>query len=176
VPGSGKAAVDQPWHRPGDARRDRAHDGARRETPVPEDQLMATQVVYGEHSRQAMLRGVNQLADAVMVTLGPKGRNVLLGARFGAPTITKDGVTVARGIVLKDALENMGAQMVREVAGKTSDTVDHEPAAAARAGGEARTAAARDRRGSRNRGAGDARRQQASRHAEGRGGQGAGLR
>ena len=83
---------------------------------------MATQVVYGEHSRQAMLRGVNQLADAVMVTLGPRGRNVLLGRSFGAPTITKDGVTVAREIALKDTQENMGAQMVREVASKTSDT------------------------------------------------------
>jgi chaperonin GroEL len=83
---------------------------------------MATRVVYGEHSRQAMLRGVNQLADAVMVTLGPRGRNVLLGRSFGAPTITKDGVMVAREIVLEDALENMGAQMVREVASKTSDT------------------------------------------------------
>ena len=83
---------------------------------------MATQVVYGEHSRQAMLRGINQLADAVMVTLGPRGRNVLLGRSFGAPTITKDGVTVAREIALKDTQENMGAQMVREVASKTSDT------------------------------------------------------
>jgi chaperonin GroEL len=83
---------------------------------------MATQVVYGEHSRQAMLRGVNQLADAVMVTLGPRGRNVLLGRSFGAPTITKDGVTVAREIALQDTQENMGAQMVREVASKTSDT------------------------------------------------------
>jgi len=83
---------------------------------------MAKQILYGEESRQAMLRGVNQLADAVMVTLGPKGRNVLLGTSFGAPTITKDGVTVAREIDLKNPLENMGAQMVIEVASKTSDT------------------------------------------------------
>ena len=83
---------------------------------------MAKQILYGEQSRQAMLRGVNQLADAVKVTLGPRGRNVLLSTSFGTPTITKDGVTVAREIDLKDPLENMGAQMVREVAGKTSDT------------------------------------------------------
>src|SRR5450432_4033832 len=82
---------------------------------------MAKQIVYGEHSRQAILRGVNQLADAVKVTLGPKGRNVVLGKKFGAPTITKDGVTVAKEIELQDPLENMGAQMVREVASKTSD-------------------------------------------------------
>jgi len=83
---------------------------------------MAKQIVYGEHSRQAVLRGVNQLADAVKVTLGPKGRNVVLDKKFGSPTITKDGVTVAKEIDLKDPLENMGAQMVREVASKTSDT------------------------------------------------------
>src|SRR3989440_8756983 len=83
---------------------------------------MAKQIVYGEHSRQAILRGVNQLADAVKVTLGPKGRNVVLDKKFGSPTITKDGVTVAKEIDLKDPLENMGAQMVREVASKTSDT------------------------------------------------------
>src|SRR6201993_143345 len=83
---------------------------------------MAKQIVYGEQSRQAVLRGVNQLADAVKVTLGPKGRNVILDKKFGSPTITKDGVTVAKEIDLKDALENMGAQMVREVASKTSDT------------------------------------------------------
>src|SRR3989442_1078411 len=82
---------------------------------------MAKQIVYGEHSRQAVLRGVNQLADAVKVTLGPKGRNVVLDKKFGSPTITKDGVTVAKEIDLKDPLENMGAQMVREVASKTSD-------------------------------------------------------
>jgi chaperonin GroEL len=82
---------------------------------------MAKQIVYGEDSRQAMLRGVNALADAVKVTLGPKGRNVVLDKKFGSPTITKDGVTVAKEIELKDTLENMGAQMVREVASKTSD-------------------------------------------------------
>jgi len=83
---------------------------------------MAKQIIYGEQSRQAILRGVNQLADAVKVTLGPKGRNVILDKKFGSPTITKDGVTVAKEIDLKDPLENMGAQMVREVASKTSDT------------------------------------------------------
>ncbi len=72
-------------------------------------------------SRQAILRGVNALADAVKVTLGPKGRNVVLDKKFGSPTITKDGVTVAKEIDLKDPLENMGAQMVHEVASKTSD-------------------------------------------------------
>jgi chaperonin GroEL len=82
---------------------------------------MAKQIVYGENSRQAILRGVNHLADAVKVTLGPKGRNVVLDKKFGSPTITKDGVTVAKEIELKDPLENMGAQMVREVASKTSD-------------------------------------------------------
>src|SRR6186997_1423663 len=82
---------------------------------------MAKQIVYGEESRQAILRGVNQLANAVKVTLGPKGRNVVLDKKFGSPTITKDGVTVAKEIDLKDPLENMGAQMVREVASKTSD-------------------------------------------------------
>ncbi len=82
---------------------------------------MAKQIVHGEESRAAILRGVNQLADAVKITLGPKGRNVILGKAYGSPTITKDGVTVAKEIDLKDALENMGAQMVREVASKTSD-------------------------------------------------------
>ncbi|HEX7999274.1 MAG TPA: chaperonin GroEL [Pyrinomonadaceae bacterium] len=82
---------------------------------------MAKQVVHGEDSRAAILRGVNQLADAVKITLGPKGRNVVIDKKFGSPTITKDGVTVAKEIELKDALENMGAQMVREVASKTSD-------------------------------------------------------
>jgi len=82
---------------------------------------MAKQIVYSDNSRQAILRGVNQLADAVKVTLGPKGRNVVLEKKFGGPTITKDGVTVAKEIELQDALENMGAQMVREVASKTSD-------------------------------------------------------
>src|ERR687887_503604 len=82
---------------------------------------MAKQIIYGEESRQAILRGVNSLANAVKVTLGPKGRNVVLDKKFGSPTITKDGVTVAKEIDLKDPLENMGAQMVREVASKTSD-------------------------------------------------------
>ncbi len=82
---------------------------------------MAKQVIHGEESRAAILRGVNQLADAVKVTLGPKGRNVVIDKKFGSPTITKDGVTVAKEIELSDSLENMGAQMVREVASKTSD-------------------------------------------------------
>src|SRR2546422_987186 len=82
---------------------------------------MAKQIVYGDSSRQGILRGVNSLADAVKVTLGPRGRNVILDKKFGSPTITKDGVTVAKEIELKDALENMGAQMVKEVASKTSD-------------------------------------------------------
>jgi chaperonin GroEL len=82
---------------------------------------MAKQIVHGEQSRQAILRGVNILADAVKVTLGPKGRNVVIEKKFGSPTITKDGVTVAKEIELKDGLENIGAQMVREVASKTSD-------------------------------------------------------
>ena len=83
---------------------------------------MAKQIVYGEQARQTVLRGINQLADAVKVTLGPKGRNVILDKKFGSPTITKDGVTVAKEIDLKDPLENMGAQMAREVASKTSDS------------------------------------------------------
>src|SRR6187455_1213170 len=83
---------------------------------------MAKQIVYGEESRQAILRGVNALADAVKVTLGPKGRNVIIDKKFGSPTITKDGVTVAKEIDLKDPIENLGARMVREVASKTSDT------------------------------------------------------
>jgi chaperonin GroEL len=82
---------------------------------------MAKQITHGEESRAAILRGVNQLADAVRITLGPKGRNVVLGKAYGSPTITKDGVTVAKEIDLKDSMENMGAQMVREVASKTSD-------------------------------------------------------
>ena len=82
---------------------------------------MAKQITYGNDSRQAILRGVNRLADAVKVTLGPKGRNVVLDKKFGSPVITKDGVTVAKEIDLKDPLENMGAQMLREVASKTSD-------------------------------------------------------
>jgi chaperonin GroEL len=82
---------------------------------------MAKQIVVGENSRQAILRGVNILADAVKITLGPKGRNAVIEKKFGAPVITKDGVTVAKEIDLQDPLENMGAQMVREVASKTSD-------------------------------------------------------
>jgi chaperonin GroEL len=82
---------------------------------------MAKQITYGDESRQSILRGVNRLADAVKVTLGPKGRNVVLDKKFGSPLITKDGVTVAKEIELKEPLENMGAQMVREVASKTSD-------------------------------------------------------
>jgi len=82
---------------------------------------MAKQIVHGEESRAAILRGVNQLADAVKITLGPRGRNVVLDKKYGSPTITKDGVTVAKEIELKDPMENMGAQMVREVASKTSD-------------------------------------------------------
>ena len=82
---------------------------------------MAKQIVYGDSSRQRILRGVNSLAYAVKVTLGPKGRNVILGKSYGSPTITKDGVTVAKEIELEDKFENMGAQMVREVASKTND-------------------------------------------------------
>jgi chaperonin GroEL len=82
---------------------------------------MAKQILHGEDSRQAILRGVNTLANAVKVTLGPKGRNVVIEKKFGSPTITKDGVTVAKEIELSDSLENMGAQMVKEVASKTSD-------------------------------------------------------
>src|SRR5579884_4015402 len=83
--------------------------------------MAAKQIVTGEESRQAILRGVNILADAVKITLGPKGRNAVIEKKFGPPVITKDGVTVAKEIELKDPLENMGAQMVREVASKTSD-------------------------------------------------------
>src|SRR5947199_2703342 len=82
---------------------------------------MARQTTYGDESRQSILRGVNRLADAVRVTLGPRGRNVVLDKKYGAPLITKDGVTVAKEIELKEPLENMGAQMVKEVASKTSD-------------------------------------------------------
>src|SRR5438034_10719737 len=83
--------------------------------------MAAKQIVYSESARASILRGVNQLADAVKATLGPKGRNAILDKKFGAPLITKDGVTVAKEIELKDPLENMGAQMVREVASKTAD-------------------------------------------------------
>src|SRR4030088_2002344 len=78
-------------------------------------------IVYNENARHALMRGVNQLADAVRVTLGPRGRNVVIDKKFGSPTVTKDGVTVAKEIELADAIENMGAQMVKEVATKTSD-------------------------------------------------------
>src|ERR1700704_3174866 len=82
---------------------------------------MAKDIVYREDARSAILKGVNALADAVKVTLGPKGRNVVLDKKFGSPLITKDGVTVAKEIDLKDPMENLGARMVREVASKTSD-------------------------------------------------------
>ena len=82
---------------------------------------MAKQITFGGHSRAAILRGVNKLADTVKITLGPRGRNVVLDKKYGGPTITKDGVTVAKEIDLQDAMENIGAQMVREVAAKTSD-------------------------------------------------------
>src|SRR3989338_4867754 len=82
---------------------------------------MAKQIIFSDEARAAILKGVNKLADAVKVTLGPKGRNALLDKKFGAPTITKDGVTVAKEIELKDPYENMGAQLVKEVASKTSD-------------------------------------------------------
>src|SRR6202163_2106834 len=82
---------------------------------------MAKQIIHGEESRAAILRGVNQLADAVKITLGPRGRNVVLDKKYGSPTITKDGVTVAKEIELKDPIENMGAQMLKEVASKTAD-------------------------------------------------------
>src|SRR3954469_19496567 len=80
--------------------------------------IMAKQIIHGEESRAAILRGLNQLADAVKITLGPRGRNVVLGKAYGSPTITKDGVTVAKEIDLKNSMETMGAQMVREVASK----------------------------------------------------------
>src|SRR5499426_4705737 len=83
--------------------------------------MAAKTIIYGEEARQRVLHGVNKLADAVKVTLGPKGRNVVIEKKFGSPTVTKDGVTVAKEIELEDKLENMGAQMVKEVASKTSD-------------------------------------------------------
>src|SRR5678816_2248112 len=83
--------------------------------------MAAKMVVHGDESRHAILAGVNKLADAVKVTLGPRGRNVVIDKKFGSPTITKDGVTVAKEIELADKLENVGAQMVKEVASKTSD-------------------------------------------------------
>ena len=83
--------------------------------------MSAKEVIFGELARNKKLRGVNILADAVRVTLGPKGRNVVLDKAFGAPTVTKDGVSVAKEVELKDHFENMGAQMLKEVASKTSD-------------------------------------------------------
>src|SRR5262245_48202941 len=83
--------------------------------------MPAKEVIYREDARNAMLRGVNELSNTVRVTLGPKGRNVVLSSRYGAPVVTKDGVTVAKEINLPDKYENMGAQMVKEVASKTSD-------------------------------------------------------
>ena len=83
--------------------------------------MAAKQLIFDEDARQALLRGVEKLSRAVKATLGPKGRNVVLDKKFGSPTITKDGVTVAKEIELEDPYENMGAQMVREVASKTSD-------------------------------------------------------
>src|SRR6266568_2757496 len=83
--------------------------------------MAGKQIVYNDVARHALMRGVNKLADAVKVTLGPKGRNVVIDKKFGSPTITKDGVTVAKEIELKDPYEDMGAQMLKEVASKTSD-------------------------------------------------------
>ncbi|MBU6411044.1 MAG: chaperonin GroEL, partial [Verrucomicrobia bacterium] len=83
--------------------------------------MAAKQLVFDEQARQAVLRGVTKLSKAVTATLGPKGRNVVIDKKFGSPTVTKDGVTVAKEIELEDPYENMGAQMVREVASKTSD-------------------------------------------------------
>ena len=83
--------------------------------------MAAKDVIFGDEARQRMLRGINVLADAVKATLGPKGRNVILDKSFGAPTVTKDGVSVAKEIELKDKFENMGAQMVKEVASQASD-------------------------------------------------------
>src|SRR3990170_8611803 len=83
--------------------------------------MAAKNITHGEDARHSLLRGVNRLADAVKITLGPKGRNVVLEKKFGSPLITKDGVTVAKEIELEDPKENMGAQLVREVASKTSD-------------------------------------------------------
>ena len=82
---------------------------------------MAKEILFAEEARRAMIRGVNKLADTVKVTLGPKGRNVILEKKFGAPQITNDGVTIAKEIELEDTFENMGAQLVKEVATKTND-------------------------------------------------------
>src|SRR6056297_4294349 len=91
---------------------------------------MAKQIIFDVEARDAMLRGVDKLARAVKVTLGPKGRNVVLDRKFGSPTVTKDGVSVAKEIELEDAVENMGAQMVKEVATKTSDNAGDGPTTA----------------------------------------------
>jgi chaperonin GroEL len=88
---------------------------------------MAKQMLYDEESRRTLLKGVDKLANAVKVTLGPKGRNVVLDKKFGAPTVTNDGVTIAKEIELEDAFENMGAQLVKEVATKTNDVQVTEP-------------------------------------------------
>ncbi|MBR4954218.1 MAG: chaperonin GroEL, partial [Oscillospiraceae bacterium] len=82
---------------------------------------MAKQIIFGEEARKSLQRGVDQLADTVKITLGPKGRNVVLGKKFGSPLITNDGVTIAKEIELEDAFENMGAQLIREVSTKTND-------------------------------------------------------
>ena len=82
---------------------------------------MAKQIIYGEDARKALQSGIDQLANTVKVTLGPKGRNVVLGKKYGAPLITNDGVTIAKDVELEDAFQNMGAQLVREVATKTND-------------------------------------------------------
>ncbi len=84
---------------------------------------MAKKIIYGEEARKAIERGVNQLADTVKITLGPKGRNVVLDKKFGSPLITNDGVTIAKEIELEDAFENMGAQLIKEVSTKTNDVV-----------------------------------------------------
>src|SRR5574340_474267 len=88
--------------------------------------MAAKQLLFDEEARQGLLKGVSKLAKAVAATLGPKGRNVVLDKKFGSPTVTKDGVTVAKEIELEDPYENMGAQMVREVASKTSDAAGDE--------------------------------------------------
>ena len=122
---------------------------------------MSKQITYGDESRQAILRGVNSLANAVKVTLGPRGRNVILGTSYGSPTITKDGATVAKEIELKNPLENLGAQMVREVASKTADVVGrrHDDGHRAGAGDLSRRGEEpRGRRQSDGREAGDRRR------------------
>src|SRR5256885_13144874 len=92
-----------------------------------DSQVAAKELKFDVEARRAMLQGVNTLANVVRVTLGPKGRNVVLGKRFGSPVITKDGVTVAKEIELKDKYENMGAQMVKEVATRTNDTAGGGP-------------------------------------------------